>query len=175
MHVGPGLLRQRHRRGQALVEFALVFPIFLAMLFGLVDAGRYIYMNSVVSQAAREAARLVAVQASWIGSSDPSCNTVGGPVCPASAAALQADALAAANRMVAPFGSIPAANLYVRCDSPGTVLSSAWTTGPACTATTGASGQLVSVRLVLTFSPFTPLISHIGTLVTSGAATMVSN
>ena len=83
--------------------------------------------------------------------------------------------LAAANRMVVPFGTIPAANLYVRCDPPGTTITGAWTSGPACTATSGASGQIVSVRLVLTFTPFTPFISHIGTLTTSGAATMVSN
>ncbi|HEY7935726.1 MAG TPA: TadE family protein [Candidatus Limnocylindrales bacterium] len=170
-----GRRRDRHRRGQALVEFALMFPIFLMMLFGLIDAGRYIYMDSVVSQAAREAARLAAVQASWIGVSDPSCNTVGGPVCPATAADLKTNVLAAANRMVVPFGTIPSGSLYISCDDPGNAPTGAWTVGSPCTATSGASGQIVSVRLVLTFTPFTPFISHIGTLTTSGAATMVSN
>ena len=43
----------RHGRGQTLVEFAFVLPIFLLILFGLIDMGGYVYMNSVLSQAAR--------------------------------------------------------------------------------------------------------------------------
>ena len=39
---------QRGQSGQGLVEFALVIPIFLLMLFGVVDAGRYVYMNSIL-------------------------------------------------------------------------------------------------------------------------------
>jgi Flp pilus assembly protein TadG len=167
--------RLGRRGGQTLVEFALVLPIFLMLLFGLLDGGRYVYMTSVLSQATREATRLAAVQASWIGSSDPSCNTTGGPVCPASAAALQANALNAANRMVAPFGSITSANIYISCDSPGNAPTGAWTSGTACSSVTGAAGQLVSVRAVLTFNPFTPGMSQIGTITTSGSATMVSN
>lgn len=173
-----GALFRRPREddhGQTLVEFALVVPIFFVMLFGLFDAGRYVYMSSVLSQAAREGARLAAVEASWIGSTDPSCGATGGPVCPATAAALKTDVLSAANRMVAPFGSISSGNLYISCDSPGNAPTGAWTSGTACTTTSGASGQLVSVRAVLTFTPFTPGLSQIGTITTSGSATMVSN
>ena len=59
-----------------MVEFALVLPVFILLLFGLLDVGRYVYMNSVLSQAAREGARVAAAEASWIGktiSDDPSC------------------------------------------------------------------------------------------------------
>jgi len=173
---------RRPTSGQSLVEFALVVPIFLVMLFGLFDAGRYVYMNSVLSQAAREGARLAAVEASWIGSTDPSCGATGGPVCPATATALKTDVLAAANRMVAPFGSIASGNLYISCDPPaGPAPSGAWTSGTPCTGAvgltpgTGAAGDLISVRVVLTFTPFTPGLSQIGTITTSGSATMVSN
>ncbi len=179
---GASTRRRRSGRGQTLVEFALVLPIFVVMLFGLLDTARFVYMNSVVSQAAREGARLGAVEASWIGSTDPSCGTTGGPVCPATAAALQADVLAAANRMVAPFASISSANLYISCDpATGTAPTGNWTTGTACTGTvgttagTGAPGNLISVRVVLTFTPFTPGLSQLGTITTSGSATMVSN
>ena len=51
------------RTGQALVEFALILPVFLLLLFGLIDVGRYVYMNTVLSQAAREGARLGAAEA----------------------------------------------------------------------------------------------------------------
>lgn len=169
-------------RGQTLVEFALVLPIFAVMLFGLFDTARYVYMNSVVSQAAREGARLAAVEASWLGSTDPSCGTTGGPVCPATATALKADVLAAVNRMVAPFGPISPDNLYISCDpSTGSPPTGNWTSGTTCTGTvgttagTGAPGSFISVRVVLPFTPFTPGLSQLGTFLTSGAATMVSN
>lgn len=53
---------RRRSRGQALVEFALAIPIFLVLLFGLVDIGRLVYVNNAISQAAREGARYGAVQ-----------------------------------------------------------------------------------------------------------------
>jgi len=48
-------------RGQALVEFALVFPAFLLIVLGIVDVGRGIYVYNGVSQAAREIARVTSV------------------------------------------------------------------------------------------------------------------
>ena len=50
-------------RGQALVEFALVFPILALLIFGLVDFGRVVYTQNAISQAAREGARWGSVQA----------------------------------------------------------------------------------------------------------------
>lgn len=54
--------RDRTRsRGQGLVEFALVLPIFLVILIGMVDLGRAIWANNSVANAAREAARFASV------------------------------------------------------------------------------------------------------------------
>jgi Flp pilus assembly protein TadG len=50
-------------RGQALVEFALVFPLLLLLVFGLIDLGRLVYANNALSEAAREGARYGSVQA----------------------------------------------------------------------------------------------------------------
>lgn len=47
--------------GQSLVEFALVFPIFFAILVGMVDIGRAVWANNAVANAAREAARYAIV------------------------------------------------------------------------------------------------------------------
>lgn len=167
--------RRHDRRGQALLEFALVLPVFTVLLFGVVDAGRLLYMNSVLSQAAREGARVAAVEAYWVGSSDPSCGTAGGPVCPASvrgSSSLLTDVTAGANRMVAPFGQV--SNVYLSCDAPGGAPSSASWTGTTCSQRT--PGNVASVRVVLTFTPFTPVIgSIIGTVTLSGSATMVIN
>jgi Flp pilus assembly protein TadG len=57
-------LRRRDRqRGQALVEFALVIPIFLLVIFGLVDLGRAVFVNNTIAEAARDGARYGSVQA----------------------------------------------------------------------------------------------------------------
>lgn len=51
----------RERRGQALVEFALIAPAFVLLLVGLFDAGRAVYAYSTVNNAAHTAARLAII------------------------------------------------------------------------------------------------------------------
>jgi Flp pilus assembly protein TadG len=53
---------RRTETGQALVEFTMILPIFLMLLFGLVDFGRGFYTWLLVTNAAREGARTAAVQ-----------------------------------------------------------------------------------------------------------------
>jgi Flp pilus assembly protein TadG len=53
--------RRRRSRGQALVEFALVFPIALLVLFGVFDVGRLVFMYTGLTNGAREGARLAIV------------------------------------------------------------------------------------------------------------------
>jgi Flp pilus assembly protein TadG len=57
-------LRGRHlaaRRGQTLVEFAMVLPVLMIMLVGTLDLGRVVLANDTVGAAAREAARYAVV------------------------------------------------------------------------------------------------------------------
>ena len=164
---------RRKSAGQSLVEFSLILPIFMLIVLGLIDGGRLIYMNSVLSQSAREAARVVSVEASWIGSTDPSCNTSGGPVCPATFNAMLADAVAAANRMVAPFGTIPATNVYMSCNVFCSEPSGAWTTR-ACASS--GTGDVASIRVVMTYTAITPVVGQvIPSINLSGSASMVIN
>ena len=51
------------QRSQALIEFALVSPVLLLLLFGVVDIGRAVFYYDTINHAAREGAR-VAVRAS---------------------------------------------------------------------------------------------------------------
>jgi Flp pilus assembly protein TadG len=160
-----------HARGQTLVEFALVFPIFVLMLFGLIDMGRYVYFSSTLSQAAREGARLASVEASWLGSTDPSCGTAGGPVCPANVATLRNHVQVAVNRMMAPFPPVATGSVYVNCAN--TAPTGNWTTA---TCDSPFPGAQVSVRVVSDFTVLTPAVSQIvGSLAGSASATMVSN
>ena len=59
----------RNSRGQTLVEFALILPIFILLLVGIFDFGRAIYAYNTISNAAREAVR--------VGIVDQSCNVIG--------------------------------------------------------------------------------------------------
>lgn len=52
---------RRRSRGQALVEFALVVPIFFLILFAIIDFGRYVYYVQILNNAAREGARYAIV------------------------------------------------------------------------------------------------------------------
>jgi Flp pilus assembly protein TadG len=56
----PMRRRARHRddRGGALIEFALVLPLMLAIFAGIVDFGRMFQRAEVVTNAAREGARI---------------------------------------------------------------------------------------------------------------------
>lgn len=49
------------QRGQSLVEFALILPLFILLLTGLLDGGRAIYAYNTIANAARSAARVAIV------------------------------------------------------------------------------------------------------------------
>jgi len=53
--------RSARSRGQAMVEFALVAPIFFLLLFGIIEGGRFIFYYETLSNAAREGARYAIV------------------------------------------------------------------------------------------------------------------
>lgn len=50
--------------GQALVEFALVAPFFFLLLFGIIEAGRFVVYYETLSNATREGARYAIVHGS---------------------------------------------------------------------------------------------------------------
>ena len=52
---------RRQSRGQALVEFAIVLPLFLVLFIGVIDFGRVIWAGDSLASAAREATRFAIV------------------------------------------------------------------------------------------------------------------
>ena len=73
-----GPARSSSRRGQALVEFALVAPMFFLLLFGIIEAGRFIFYYETLNNATREGARYAIVN----GANSIGCPT--GPAAPGS-------------------------------------------------------------------------------------------
>lgn len=59
-------LRRRGRgsRGQALAEFAIVFPVFMLMLGGLIQFGIIFWAQNTLTQVARDTGRYAATQQS---------------------------------------------------------------------------------------------------------------
>ena len=158
--------------GQALVEFALVIPIFLLMLFGLIDVARLVYLNSTLSQAAREGARVGSVEASYRGSHDPACGSLGGPVCPANDSALVSDIRDGANRMMTPFGTV--GSVYISCvAATGSPPTGSWTSSNTCSSS--SPGSVISVRVIVNFQPITPVLGQMLGATLSGSASMVVN
>lgn len=56
--------RKRDDGGAAAVEFALILPIFLMLLFGIIDFGYMINRSSIINNAARDAARVASLHGS---------------------------------------------------------------------------------------------------------------
>lgn len=81
----PGLRRVRGDDGNGLVEYALVFMVFISIVLGIMDFSRALYTYHFLSNVARDATRWAAVNGSACGAQSPSnpsgdnsCNGVGG-------------------------------------------------------------------------------------------------
>jgi Flp pilus assembly protein TadG len=57
----------QRNRAQSLVEFAVVVPVFLLLMFALVDFSRLLFTYISLSNATRELARTAAVTTGWSG------------------------------------------------------------------------------------------------------------
>jgi Flp pilus assembly protein TadG len=97
----------RHDGGQALLEFGLSVPVFLAVVYGICDFGRALYTYDLVTSAARVGSRYAIVHGS-------SCAIAG---CPVSAAAIQTYVQSKVN-------GVNASQLSV---------ATTWSTAPGCT------------------------------------------
>jgi Flp pilus assembly protein TadG len=49
---------RRKRRGVAVVEFALIAPLFFLLILGMVEIGRMVMVQQIITNASREGARL---------------------------------------------------------------------------------------------------------------------
>jgi Flp pilus assembly protein TadG len=53
--------RRRHQHGQSLVEFALVLPIIVLLIMAFMEVGRAVFAFNTIANAARQGARVAAV------------------------------------------------------------------------------------------------------------------
>ncbi len=133
--------------GQALVEFALVFPLFVLLVFGVLDAGRAILLYNTVASAARDAARVAIVNQATTGASgSAACDTTSG----------QAWAQGCAVYSTRGTVGIGTSNVSVVFRDP--------TDTTTCSAATGDSvsaGCLAEVTVTARFDAITPVIGQL--------------
>ena len=126
--------RRNRSRAQALVEFALVVPWFFLLLFGIIEAGRFIFYYETLSNATREGARYAIVNGA---------NTLGcpsGPPAPGSSAC-----------------DTSGANVSARVRQSGIGLPNAITVTPTWTPDNGR-GSTVNVTAQMTYHVLVPLV-----------------
>ena len=73
----PNLRQLRGEEGAALLEYALIFILFMTLLFGIMGMGQMLYSYHFVSSVARDATRWAAVNGATCGTAlggDSSCN-----------------------------------------------------------------------------------------------------
>lgn len=51
-------LCRKDRRGTAAVEFAIVAPVFFLLIFGMIEFGRMVMVQQIITNASREGARV---------------------------------------------------------------------------------------------------------------------
>jgi Flp pilus assembly protein TadG len=130
-------LRGRQQsRGQTLVEFAIVMPIIVLTVLGLVDLGRAVYSYNTLAQSARQAARTAIVNQNETNVRD--------------------QAIASA-----PTLGLTTANIDVCFKTSATTQNSCASSSDDCPQSTRVLGCLALVRTHIDYRPMTPIISMI--------------
>ncbi len=176
--------RRVRRRGQALVEFALVIPLFLTLFMGVVDVGRVVWANDSLANAAREGARFAIVHG---GSTSDQCPlgpltaTYGaaptpGPSCPYSYPAANGYAELGADRKQPIRAAAVAAAIAGGANVTATVCY-----GAGCTGDTDAAGAddrrgtPVTVAISSRLDLVVPSLLQLGSFTVTGTSTMLVN
>jgi Flp pilus assembly protein TadG len=167
------LSRSRHRSaGQALVETALILPVFLMLLMGIVDMGRAVWATTSLASAAREATRYAIVHG---GSSQDPC-----PVGPAGPdAVVPAASSSCPNPSPSKQSIVDAA--VAAAIAGGSNVNVAVCYGAGCSGNTdavganNARGQSITVVVTSTVSLVVPALLGQSSFNISGSSTMVVN
>jgi len=157
-----GFRRLKGEAGGALVEYALIFMLFITMFLGIFDFCRALYTYHFVSNAASEATRWAAVNGSKCGD-DSSCNGTS-PMNngPASTTDIQNYVTKLAPLGISP-GNLTTAVTWVQANGPASCAVAATQNAPGCT---------VQVQVSYSFGFNFPFV-HINPITLSSTSEMV--
>jgi len=156
-----------HDLGSTLAEFAIVLPVLLTFLFGIMDFSRFLYTDHFISEVAREGTRYAVVRGSTFGST--ACASTSTFACNATSANVQSYV-----RGLTPPG-ITSGSLTVTTTWPGTAPTGAAT---ACRSTSGNNSPGCLVQVLVSYPyhfmlPFLPSSASTWT-VTSTSVMVIS-
>lgn len=137
------------RSGQALVEFAFVFPIIALLVFGFIDVGRAVLTANTLTNAARQAARVAVVNqvdpvaGPWACRADHPVEDPSDPQWTFRGCAVAAGAVA---------GVVPANVTIAFAPPPGSTIECSTAVNVGC---------IVTVTVVTDFVPVTPIAGQL--------------
>jgi Flp pilus assembly protein TadG len=139
-------MKRTRSRGQGLVEFAMVIPLIILLVFAIIDLGRGIFVYNTLAQAARQAARTAIVNQN-------------------------VDEVRAAAYSSAPSLGLGAGNVSVCFKESGSGQVDCSSSTGDCSAADRSIGCLAIVEAELNYMPMTPVIgSIIGTVALSSTS-----
>jgi TadE-like protein len=143
---------RRTGRGQAMVEFALIAPIFFLVLFAIVEGGRFMFYYEALNHATREGARYAIVN----GANSLGCPT--GPPAPNSTPCDTAGDDVVDRVRSSAYGMPPSSIAVVPTWNPN-----------------NGRGSIVNVQASLTYSTLVPLLPLPPITVTAESSLVVNN
>lgn len=162
---------RRSGRGQSLVEFALVLPVFLVMVFAIVDMARVVWAYDNLGNAAREGARYASVHGGWQLTPCPTGpNLVGSPAagCPTWTPDSKEPTRIATRAFIVAGGS--SVNVYVCYYT-----STACTNNADETNASNGRGEFVTVKVTSRVNLITPSLLGFSGFDVSGSSTVLIN
>lgn len=150
---------RRRSRGQAMVEFALVAPLFFILLFAIIEGARFVFYNELLNNATREGARYAIVHGA---NTFDTCRT--GPT-PATVPPcdIEGDDVREAVRAAA-ISLISTGDLSIPkpvWTASGSALPPDGTPGGSASPGNNARGNYVTVFVNYTYSPLIPILPSI--------------
>ena len=144
--------KNQKTKGQGMVEFALSLPLLLVMIFGVIEAGRMMFIYSAVMTSSREAARYGSASGSNGGS------IVNYKDC---------DGIRDAAKRLGSLAGIQDDNIKIVYDQgPGSVVYAACTTAFGITNPNISErvelGDRVVVKVQVPYQPIVPLVNFVG-------------
>ena len=127
-HKQDAAKRRRRERGSAAVEFALVMPLLLIMVLGIIEFGRAYNIQTTLSAAAREGVRTMALQ-----NSEPAART--STKSAAAPAVSLSDGQISVSAACPAAGSNPSATVRVTVTYPLTFITDFFGPAPTLTGT----------------------------------------
>jgi Flp pilus assembly protein TadG len=70
-------VKQPSRRGAAMVEAAIILPVFLVLTLGMIDLGIAVFQNNAICEASRQGARIASVHGAF--AADDGSGAIWGP------------------------------------------------------------------------------------------------